>query len=65
MGPGLSWDVRLATDSDLTYDTLRRVADRFGTTDMRVRHVNEVVWSEVTIEGSEMWLEIRDPKVAP
>jgi hypothetical protein len=65
MIPGLSWDVRLGPGSDLTYDTLRRVADRFGTTDLRVRHVDEVVWSEVTIEGSEMWLEIRDPKVMP
>lgn len=37
----------------------------FGTTDLRVRHVAEMVWSEVTIEGSEVWLEIRGPKAAP
>ena len=57
MHPGLSWDVRLTIGADLTYDTLRRVADRFGTTDLRVRHVAEHAYSE--------WLEIRDPKVAP
>lgn len=65
MSPGLSWDVRLEFNADLTYDALRRIADRFGATDLRVRHVAEQVWSEATIEGSEMWLEIREPNGAP
>lgn len=56
------WRIRLHRDNDCTYDTLRKIAERFGTTDLRIRHVAEQRYSEATSDPSESWLEIRGAK---
>jgi len=62
-GPGNdTLRVKLNDDSDCTYGTLRKIAERFGTTDLRLSWCGEKRWSEHTGEPAEAWLEILGAK---
>lgn len=59
----ITWRVGLTEGSDCTYDTLRKIAERFGTTDLCLRWRDAYHWSEDTVDPADGWLEIRDAKV--
>jgi hypothetical protein len=53
------WRVGLTEGSDCTYGALSKIAERFGTTDLRLRWCDENHWSEDTVDPADAWLEIR------
>lgn len=60
--PNTVWRAGLTEGSDCTYDTLSKVAERLGTTDLRMGWHDVTLCTEVTFDGADAWLEIRDAK---